>query len=156
MGTTSSPYFSNQARASCAVVQSLSASASERADKPYICVRMASMKRGMICGRLSLISLTASPLAKVDVSMPCPKGIAATTARPSWRQAARRSVQAGPSTRIRLQAIILLEPTFHRGRIQDATIAACVARKGMEIEERDFYRDVDSANGFPLTSSPRL
>ena len=57
--------------------------------------------------------------------------------------------------RIRLQAIRLLESTSHREGIWDATTAACVARKVMEIEERDFYKDVDTADNFPLPSSPR-
>jgi hypothetical protein len=57
--------------------------------------------------------------------------------------------------RIRLQAIRLLESTSHREGIWDATTAACVARKVMEIEERDFYKDVDTADDFPLPSSPR-
>ena len=57
--------------------------------------------------------------------------------------------------RIRLQAIRLLELTSHREGIWDAKTAACVARKVMEIEERDFYKDVDTADDFPLPSSPR-
>jgi Fungal specific transcription factor domain len=57
--------------------------------------------------------------------------------------------------RIRLQAIRLLESTFHREGIWDARIAACVSRKVMEIEERDYYKDVDTADDFPLSSSPR-
>jgi hypothetical protein len=57
--------------------------------------------------------------------------------------------------RIRLQAIRLLECTSHREGIWDAKTAACVARKVMAIEERDFYKDVDTADDFPLPSSPR-
>lgn len=57
---------------------------------------------------------------------------------------------------VRLQAIRLLECTSHREGIWDSKIAACVARKVMEIEERDFYRDVDTADDFPLSSSPEL
>jgi hypothetical protein len=57
--------------------------------------------------------------------------------------------------RIRLQAIRLLESTSHREGIWDAKTAACVTRKVMEIEERDFYKDVDTADDFPLPSSPR-
>jgi hypothetical protein len=57
--------------------------------------------------------------------------------------------------RIRLQAIRLLESTSHREGIWDAKTAACVARKVMEIEETDFYKDVDTADDFPLPSSPR-
>lgn len=57
--------------------------------------------------------------------------------------------------RIRLQAIRLLESTSHREGIWDAKTAACVARKVMEMEERDFYKDVDTADDFSLPSSPR-
>ncbi|MCJ1474024.1 hypothetical protein MMC13_002682 [Lambiella insularis] len=58
--------------------------------------------------------------------------------------------------RIRLQAIRLLESTSHREGIWDAKTAARVARKVMEIEEQDFYKDilVDGADDFPLCSSP--
>ena len=56
--------------------------------------------------------------------------------------------------RIRLQAIRLLESSSHREGIWDAKTAACVARKVMEIEERDFYKDVDTADDFPLSRSP--
>jgi hypothetical protein len=58
--------------------------------------------------------------------------------------------------RVRLQAIRLLESASHREGIWDSKIAVCVARKVMEIEERDFYRDVDTVDDFPLSSSPGL
>lgn len=58
--------------------------------------------------------------------------------------------------RVRLQAIRLLETSSHREGIWDSRIAACVARKVMEIEERDFYVDVDTADDFLPTSSPGL
>ena len=56
--------------------------------------------------------------------------------------------------RLRLQAIRLLESTSHREGIWDAKTAACVARKVMEMEERDFYRDLDTADDFSLLSTP--
>lgn len=57
--------------------------------------------------------------------------------------------------RVRLQAIRLLESTSHREGIWDARTAACVAKRVMDIEERDFYKDLpDTADDFPLTSSP--
>lgn len=56
--------------------------------------------------------------------------------------------------RVRLQAIRLIEISSHREGIWDAETTACIARKVMEIEERDFYRDVDIDNEFPLSSSP--
>lgn len=56
--------------------------------------------------------------------------------------------------RVRLQAIRFLESTSHREGIWDSNIAACVARKVMEIEERDFYKDVDTPDDFPLSSYP--
>lgn len=57
--------------------------------------------------------------------------------------------------RIRLQAIRFLESTSHREGIWDAKTAACVARKVMQMEERDFYKDVNTADDFSLLSSPR-
>lgn len=56
--------------------------------------------------------------------------------------------------RVRLQAIRLLELTSHREGIWDASIAACVARRVMEVEEESFYQGVDTADDFPLSSSP--
>ena len=57
--------------------------------------------------------------------------------------------------RIRLQAIRLLASTSHREGIWDARTAACVARKVMAREERDFYEEIDTADDFSLLSSPR-
>ena len=57
--------------------------------------------------------------------------------------------------RIRLQAIRLLESTSHREGIWDAKTAACVARKVMQMEERDFYKNVHTEDDFSLPSSPR-
>lgn len=56
--------------------------------------------------------------------------------------------------RIRLKAVRFLESCFHREGIWDATTAACVARKVMEIEERDFYKDVDTVDDFQLHLPP--
>jgi hypothetical protein len=56
--------------------------------------------------------------------------------------------------RVRLHAIRLLESSAHREGFWDANIAACVARKVMEIEERDFYSSVDTGDDFLLFSSP--
>ncbi len=56
--------------------------------------------------------------------------------------------------RIRLQAIKLLESSTHREGFWDSRTAACVARKVMETEERDFYKDIDTADDFSLPSSP--
>jgi Fungal specific transcription factor domain/Fungal Zn(2)-Cys(6) binuclear cluster domain len=58
--------------------------------------------------------------------------------------------------RLRLQAIRFLEVSTHREGIWDGKITACVARKVMEIEERDFYRNIDTADDFPITSYPGL
>jgi hypothetical protein len=58
--------------------------------------------------------------------------------------------------RVRIQAIRLLETTSHREGIWDSKIAACVARKVMEIEEGDFYREFDGFDDFSLDSSPEL
>jgi hypothetical protein len=56
--------------------------------------------------------------------------------------------------RIRLQAIRLLETIFSREGIWDGKIAACVSRKVMELEERDYYKNIDTADDFPLSSYP--
>lgn len=58
--------------------------------------------------------------------------------------------------RLRLQAIRLLECSTHREGIWDAKIAACVARKVMKMEERDFYSNVGTADDFPVSSLPGL
>lgn len=57
--------------------------------------------------------------------------------------------------RVRLQAVKMLEFTTHREGIWDAKIAACVAQKVMEIEEKDFYKDTDAADDFHFLSSPK-
>lgn len=56
--------------------------------------------------------------------------------------------------RVRLQAIKLLASTSHREGIWDANSAACIARKVMEIEERDFFKDIHMANDFHFSSAP--
>ncbi len=58
--------------------------------------------------------------------------------------------------RVRLQAIRLLESASHREGIWDSKIAAAVARKVMEIEEDGFYRGMDTADDFSLSSLPGL
>lgn len=55
---------------------------------------------------------------------------------------------------IRLQAIKLLESITHREGIWDARIAACVARKVMEVEENDFYSKFNTMDNFPINESP--
>jgi hypothetical protein len=57
--------------------------------------------------------------------------------------------------RVRLQAIRLLESASHREGIWDSKIAACIARKVMELEENDFYGNVDTADDFQLSSIPK-
>lgn len=57
--------------------------------------------------------------------------------------------------RIRLHAIRLLESISHREGIWDARTAACIARKVLEVEERDFYEDLDLTDDFPLSATPR-
>lgn len=57
--------------------------------------------------------------------------------------------------RIRLQAVRFLEAGRHREGFWDSSIMAVVARKVIEIEERDFYKDLNPQhNTFSLTSSP--
>jgi hypothetical protein len=56
--------------------------------------------------------------------------------------------------RIRLQAVRLLESAPHKEGIWDGEILSRVARKVMEIEERDFYRDAYSADDFYIGSHP--
>ncbi|KAE8446367.1 hypothetical protein EG329_012116 [Mollisiaceae sp. DMI_Dod_QoI] len=57
---------------------------------------------------------------------------------------------------VRLHAIRLLESTSHREGIWDSKITARIARKVMEMEERDFYKDADEVEEFSLVSNPRL
>lgn len=47
---------------------------------------------------------------------------------------------------VRLQAVSLIEYSAHREGIWDSKIAACVARKVIEIEERDLYNDTALTN----------
>lgn len=56
--------------------------------------------------------------------------------------------------RIRLHAIELLSFTSHKEGIWDSKIAALVARKVVEIEERDFYKDVCEDDHFSVCSHP--
>ena len=55
--------------------------------------------------------------------------------------------------RLRLQALKLLELTPHKEGLWDARLAAAVARKVMDIEEREFYRDADASQDFDLFST---
>lgn len=54
--------------------------------------------------------------------------------------------------RLRLQAIKLLESSSHREGIWDSKTAACVARKVMATEERNFYQGFDTNDSFPICS----
>jgi Fungal specific transcription factor domain len=58
--------------------------------------------------------------------------------------------------RVRLQAIKLLESTgpLHKEGIWDSNIAACVARKVTEIEERGFYENSMVDDDFEFSSPP--
>ncbi|KAJ4320137.1 hypothetical protein N0V84_006024 [Fusarium piperis] len=57
--------------------------------------------------------------------------------------------------RIRLQAIKLLPCSGHREGIWDSNIAACVARKVMEMEEGDFYQGLDLQDDFAVETLPQ-
>ncbi|KUJ10884.1 uncharacterized protein LY89DRAFT_596132 [Mollisia scopiformis] len=56
--------------------------------------------------------------------------------------------------RIRLHAVRLLEVTYHREGIWDASITARVSRKVIELEEGDFYEKIETDDDFSLSSSP--
>jgi hypothetical protein len=56
--------------------------------------------------------------------------------------------------RIRLQAARLLEFNTHREGIWDSSMIATAARKVMEIEEQDFYCDLDIDDDFHVASTP--
>ncbi|CAM1501319.1 Fc.00g104810.m01.CDS01 [Cosmosporella sp. VM-42] len=58
--------------------------------------------------------------------------------------------------RIRLQAVRLLETTSHREGLWDARMAACVARKVLELEEKEFYKDLEVPEDFLFSRPPRL
>lgn len=55
--------------------------------------------------------------------------------------------------RIRLQAARLLEPVSHREGFWDSLIMAAVARKLIELEEGDYYRDINPTDDLFLLSS---
>ncbi|KAF4456526.1 putative transcriptional regulatory protein C15D4.02 [Fusarium austroafricanum] len=57
--------------------------------------------------------------------------------------------------RIRVEAIKLLRTSPHREGIWDAHIAACVAKKVVEMEEGDFYQGVDLNDDFSLNTPMR-
>lgn len=57
--------------------------------------------------------------------------------------------------RIRIEALKLLRTSPHREGIWDAHVAACVAKKVIELEEGDFYQGADLGDDFPLNSSIR-
>lgn len=57
--------------------------------------------------------------------------------------------------RIRVEAIKLLRTSPHREGIWDAHIAACVAKKVVELEEGDFYQGFDLADDFSLNTPIR-
>ncbi|ORY11825.1 C6 zinc finger domain protein [Clohesyomyces aquaticus] len=56
--------------------------------------------------------------------------------------------------RIRHQAVQLLESASHREGIWDSNIASSVARKVVEIEEKEFYRDSGVADDSSLSNMP--
>ncbi|KIW30542.1 uncharacterized protein PV07_06280 [Cladophialophora immunda] len=58
--------------------------------------------------------------------------------------------------RVRLQAIRLMETTSYREGMWDSKMASSVARRVMEIEEGDFYRDLGPVDDFALSSSPGI
>ncbi|KAG5784890.1 hypothetical protein H9Q73_001440 [Fusarium xylarioides] len=57
--------------------------------------------------------------------------------------------------RIRAEAVKLLRTSPHREGIWDAHIAACVAKKVVELEEGDFYGGVDLGDDFQLNTPMR-
>lgn len=56
--------------------------------------------------------------------------------------------------RIRLQATRLLESSPHREGFWDARLMGCVARKVMEIEEQDFFKNLPAKDDFDLFDLP--
>lgn len=56
--------------------------------------------------------------------------------------------------RVRLQAIRLLESAPHKEGIWDGEILSRVARKVMEMEERDFYDNIDPGDDFLIGNYP--
>ncbi|KAH8894563.1 hypothetical protein GQ53DRAFT_643376, partial [Thozetella sp. PMI_491] len=58
--------------------------------------------------------------------------------------------------RVRLHAVRLLESCGHKEGFFDARITAIIARKVMELEERDYYQEYGPDHDFPLTSYPTL
>ncbi|KAH8884691.1 hypothetical protein GQ53DRAFT_879816 [Thozetella sp. PMI_491] len=58
--------------------------------------------------------------------------------------------------RVRLHAMRLMLSSSHREGMWHGSYAATVARKVMEIEERDFYRHLKTTESFALSNVPRL
>lgn len=58
--------------------------------------------------------------------------------------------------RVRLQAIRLMETASYREGMWDSKIASCVARRVMEIEEGELFKDSRLTDEFSLCSSPRI
>jgi hypothetical protein len=56
--------------------------------------------------------------------------------------------------RVRLQAIRFLESSAHLEGMWDTQIAACVARKVMEVEEEGYYEQFEVIEDFSLVSTP--
>ncbi|KAI1185699.1 hypothetical protein F5B17DRAFT_406779 [Nemania serpens] len=56
--------------------------------------------------------------------------------------------------RLRLQAIRLLSQSLHKEGIWNARLALIITKEIMQIEEADFYRDLDVDDHFTLLSTP--
>lgn len=56
--------------------------------------------------------------------------------------------------RIRLQAIRLLESSFHREGIWDSEVVSRISRRVMEIEEDGFHENIGATDNFEITSLP--
>jgi hypothetical protein len=57
--------------------------------------------------------------------------------------------------RIRIQAVRILESTYHREGIWDAKITACISRKVIQLEEKDYLDGQNLNDDFSLFSYPK-
>ncbi|KAM0334459.1 hypothetical protein ACHAQA_001486 [Verticillium albo-atrum] len=97
---------------------------------------------------LRKLSAAASPLAAPVVDM------SHTIIDMGWIPPLYFTAVKCRNHRIRLQAVQLLESAFHREGVWDSRVATRIARKVMELEEQDIYRDLETSDRFPLCEPP--
>ena len=98
---------------------------------------------------LSTKTLTTSPVQALPGDMPL------SIVDVGWIPPLYYTALKCRESRIRHQALRLLDSTSHREGIWDSKTAACVARKVIGMEERDFYKETGLVDDSSLLSLPR-